>query len=345
MKLSENAKIAIVRLSALGDVCHTMSVVSAIQKRYPKAEITWITGKQEAKLVNMLPNVTTLVYEKKTGFKGMLAIYQQLKKHRFDVLLHMQWSIRASLLTRMLKAKIRIGFCRAQSREKQHWFVNHLAPEPKERHVLDALMSHAQAIDAEVAQPFWNLSEEALSLDISHLSLPDDYIVVNPSASSPVRNWTVEGYRAVIHFLLERQFKVVLTGGPAADEVAFAGEVAQNLNVLNLVGKTGLEELTLALKNATLLISPDTGPAHIATMVDTPVIGLYAMSNPERTGPYLSQDLMVSVYAELAEKEYEMPIDNIPWASRVHDEDAMKYISVDMVLEKLTKQLQLATNQ
>lgn len=83
-------RIAIVRLSALGDVCHAMSVVTAIQKRYPDAQITWVTGPAEAQLVRLIPNVDVRVYHKKSGFKGMFALGKALKHIEFDVLLHMQ---------------------------------------------------------------------------------------------------------------------------------------------------------------------------------------------------------------------------------------------------------------
>lgn len=332
--LSPHANIAIIRLSALGDVCHAISVVSAVQKRYPQAKITWITGKQEAHLVNMMPNVNVIVYDKKTGIKGMLALKKLLNHQHFDALLHMQWSIRASLLSRMLRAKIRIGFCRSHSREKQHWFVNHLAPEPKGFHVLDALMSMAEAVDAAVDTPFWSLNP-LMTKEFEQLNLPSSYIILNPSASDPIRNWTLNGYRQVVAFLLEQGENVILTGGPASQEVEFARQVAQDFNVINLVGKTSLPLLTEVIQKAKLIISPDTGPAHIGTMVSTPVLALCALSNPLRTGPYLSQSLTVSVYQELAEKEYQQSIKDIPWAARVHDDKAMEFIHADAVIAKL----------
>ncbi|TBR41750.1 lipopolysaccharide heptosyltransferase family protein [Marinomonas agarivorans] len=335
MKLPDNAHIAVLRLSALGDVTHVISVVSAIQKRYPHTKITWITGKHEAQLVSMMPNVNVVIYDKKTGIKGMLALRRQMKKYAFDVLLHMQWSIRASVLSLMIKAKTRIGFCRRYSREKQHWFVNHLAPEPSGKHVLDALMSMALAIDVPNEPPFWMLKPAIFALADEKLSLPSDYIVINPSASKPIRNWTLAGYRQVIEFLIRHGQHVVLTGGPSEQEISFATEIANGLSVINLVGKTDLHLLTSVIAKAKLIVSPDTGPAHIGTMVGTPVLGLYALSNPERTGPYLSKDLMVSVYSELAEKEYGKPIEEIPWAARVHDENAMDAIQVEDVIAKL----------
>ena len=335
IQLPKNAKIVIIRLSALGDVCHTMSVVSAIQKRYPKAEITWITGKLEAQLVEMMPNVNIEVYDKKSGLKGMLAIRQRFQNKKFDALLHMQWSFRASLLSRMLKAGVRVGFCKSQSREKQHWFVNQLAPIPTGLHVLDSLMSIAKVIDVNNSvKPFWNIKQP-----IKKTALPVDYVIVNPCASDSIRNWTLDGYRNLIAFLMSQNQKVVLTGGVSKSEVDFVNQVATGLDVINLVGATSLVELTAVIREAKLIISPDTGPVHIATMVDTPVIGLYALSNSDRTGPYLAKNLVISAYTELAEQEYGKPLNEIPWSSRVHDVHAMEYIKVEDVIAKVNKVL------
>ncbi|KZM38952.1 lipopolysaccharide biosynthesis protein [Marinomonas sp. SBI22] len=335
MKLSENAKIAIVRLSALGDVCHAMSVVTAIRKRYPNAEITWITGKLEADLVSMMPDIKIVTYQKSSGLKGMLAIRKQFINESFDVLLHMQWSSRASLLTRMLKAKTRIGFAKSHSREKQHWFVNTLAPEPRGRHVLDTLMSMAEAIDVPHAKPSWQLEVPKRQTE-----LPNDYIIINPCGSKVTKNWTLEGYRKLIEHLISKGEKVVLTGGPTKTEIEFVKAIAQGYELDNLVGKTSIKELTAVIRDAKLIISPDTGPVHIATVVNTPMVGLYALSNPERTGPYYGQASVVSVYQMLAEKEYGKPISDIPWASTVHDPEAMSYISYEAVLEKVNNELE-----
>lgn len=330
MKLSENAKIVIVRLSALGDVCHAMSVVTAIQKRYPKAEITWITGKLEADLVSMMPDIKVVIYQKSSGLKGMLAIRKLLINEKFDVLLHMQWSSRASILTRMLRATLRVGFAKSHSREKQHWFVNTLAPEPRGRHVLDTLMSLAEAIDVTPEKPSWLLNVPA-----RQTQLPSSYVIINPCGSKITKNWTLEGYRKLIDYLISQNENVVLTGGPTQVEIEFVNAIADGFKLNNLVGKTSIVELTSIIQDAKLIISPDTGPAHIATVVGTPMVGLYALSNPERTGPYYGQASVVSVYQTLAEKEYGKVIADIPWASTVHDPEAMSYIQFESVLEKV----------
>ncbi len=321
--------IAVVRLSAIGDVCHAMAVVGAMQCQYPNARIVWITSPLEANIVKLLPNVDVRVYNKKSGFKGMLALRRELAGECFDVLLHLQWSLRASLLTRMVKAVRRIGFHPNVSREKQHWFVNEFGNKPNGAHVLDSYLSIAEKLG--VTEPLLPLS---LNLPVTPAALPESYVVLNPSASKAERNWTLEGYQGVIEYLVSNGKPVVLTGGGSASEVALAQNLVQE-GVISLVGQTSLPEMFSVLAGAQLVISPDTGPAHMATLVGTPVMGLYAHSNPRRTGPYKDLDKVVSVYDELAEKEYGKPVEELPWASRVHDPSAMQAITLEQVIAQI----------
>ena len=84
-----------------------------------------------------------------------------------------------------------------------------------------------------------------------------------------------------------------------------------------------------------MVLAPDTGPAHLATTQGTPVIGLYAHSNPKRTGPYNSLDYVASVYSQHAEQQHGKPVSELPWGSRVKGSDIMKDIDADRVKSTL----------
>ncbi|SBS30344.1 Lipopolysaccharide core heptosyltransferase RfaQ [Marinomonas aquimarina] len=321
--------IAVIRLSAIGDVCHAMAVIAALQKRYPKAQITWITGPVEAQLVRLLPGVKVHVYDKKSGVSGMLALRKALSSIQFDVLLHLQWSLRASLLSKMLRAKRRIGFKKTYSREKQHWFVNEFGEEPRSPHVLDSFLAIAAKLQVtDIHLPL------ALTLPDAPGGLPETYVVINPSASKAERNWTLDGYQAVIDWCAEQGLAVVLTGGPSDAEKAMAAQL-HGSHVTDLVGQTNLAQMLSVLQGANWVLSPDTGPAHMATLVGTPVVGLYAHSNPQRTGPFRDLDKVVSVYEQCAQQEYGKPVSELPWASRVHDPKAMQQITAEQVIAQL----------
>jgi heptosyltransferase I len=97
---------------------------------------------------------------------------------------------------------------------------------------------------------------------------------------------------------------------------------------LNLVGKTTLKQLVCVLEQAKLVIAPDTGPAHMAVTMGTPVIGLYAHSNPARTGPYLYQDYVVEVYHKNLQAQFKKSAEQLPWGTRVKGKTLMSQINV-----------------
>jgi heptosyltransferase I len=102
-----------------------------------------------------------------------------------------------------------------------------------------------------------------------------------------------------------------------------------------LIGQTTLKQTLAVLTRADALLCPDSGPAHMATAVQTPVIGLYASSNPDRTGPYVSRQLTVNRYPEALRRFEGRSIDKVRWGRRVRDPAAMTLISVDDVIEKI----------
>ena len=113
------------------------------------------------------------------------------------------------------------------------------------------------------------------------------------------------------------------------------------LPVVNLAGKTSLQQLIALLSRVDLVISPDSGPAQMATMVGPKVLGLYAYHNPQRTGPYYSKDDVVSVYEENVLKQYGKSWQDLPWGTKVYGKDLMSQITVERVAEKMLHLLAL----
>ena len=111
MVLSSTPKdICILRLSAIGDVCHAVSAVQAIQRHYPEAKITWVVGKIEAMLLQDMPGVEFVIFDEKQGKAAFKQLKETFKGRQFDVLLHMQVALRANLAARCIPAKVKVGF-------------------------------------------------------------------------------------------------------------------------------------------------------------------------------------------------------------------------------------------
>ena len=131
----------------------------------------------------------------------------------------------------------------------------------------------------------------------------------------------------------------MLTGDASEAAHAFARHVLDEARevIVDLVGKTSLKRLLALLGRAAALVCPDSGPAHMGTAVGTPVIGLYASTNPDRAGPYANRDCTVNKYAEAVMQEYGRRVEDLPWGTRVHDPSAMQLILVEEVCRQVDR--------
>ncbi|MDQ7048272.1 MAG: glycosyltransferase family 9 protein [Enterobacterales bacterium] len=277
--------ICILRLSAIGDVCHAIAGVQAIKDAYPKAKISWVIGRVEYQLMRHLIEVDWVVFDKKQGLKAYKELYQRFKGHEFDILLHMQVALRASLASLCISAKQKWGFDSARAKEGQWLFTNRQIPAQNQPHVAEGFWGFAKAIGAgQSDKPSWptiKANQYPISALLQHSKQP--FVVISPAASNSVRNWLPQRYAAIADYLVGKGFNVVLTGGPSSIEKELSEKIIKTTHqaVTNLVGQTSLIELLSVIEQARFIIAPDSGPAHMACLVDTPVIGLYAHSNPQ----------------------------------------------------------------
>ncbi|MBA6231186.1 MULTISPECIES: glycosyltransferase family 9 protein [unclassified Colwellia] len=340
-QLTAPKNLCLLRLSAIGDVCHAVAMVQQIQHYYPKTKITWVIGKVEANLLQGLPNVEFVIFDKKAGFKGYQNLRAELAHQKFDVLLHMQVALRASLASWCIKAKVKIGFDSKRAKEGQWLFTNHQIAPQHQPHVLDGFMGFAKAIGVPTESPRWEMpigdENERWASELLSVESNKPIAVISPAASKAERNWHAEGYAQTADYLTQLGFHVVICGGPTTLEQLLATEIISfsKCDIVNLVGKTNLKQLLAVLKLSHLVIAPDTGPAHMAVTVDTPVIGLYAHSNPNRTGPYLYQNYVVSCYQHTVQEQYKQKLEHLPWGIRAKGSDLMNSITFTQVKEKL----------
>jgi heptosyltransferase I len=332
--------ICLLRLSALGDVTHVVPVLRALRTQWPKSTITWIIGKQEHRLLGALEGVEFLVFDKRGGRAAVRALRRQLRGRRFDLLLHMQVALRANLLSRLVNAPVRLGWDDARSRDRHHWFVNHQVAEVPFQHQVQGFLEFPRALGIEVETPVWNLPVTAEDRAWAECKLPGDRptLVISPCSSHALRNWAVDRNAAVADHAVGRLgMRVAITGGPGDLErlTGAAIEAAMRQPAINLVGKDTLTQSMALLERAAVLISPDSGPVHIASALGTPVIGLYAATWSRRSGPYNSLDLTVDRFPEAARKFRGKEPEKLHWGTRIEEPGVMDLVAVDAVLEKL----------
>ncbi|HUF19459.1 MAG TPA: glycosyltransferase family 9 protein [Burkholderiales bacterium] len=335
--------ICVLRLSAIGDTCHALAVVRAIQDAWPETRLTWIIGKTEATLMSDIPGIEFIIFEKSRGTRAYADVRSQLRGKSFDVALCMHASLRANVICRMVKAPVRIGYDIARAREMQWLMTNERIEATGRQHVQDAMLEFARHIGVPRRELRWDipLSSAHREFAAQYRSAERPLLVISPCSSERernFRNWSAENYAAAANYARQKfNCRVILTGGSSATEVEY-GNVIRGLcdsSLVNLIGKTSLKQLLAILEIATAVLCPDSGPAHMATTVRTPVVGLYATSNPERTGPYFSREFTVNAYPDALRKYLDKSPDEVRWGQRVRDPHAMGLIRLARVNEKM----------
>jgi len=334
--------LCLVRLSAIGDCCHTLPVVRALQAAWPGTRITWIIGRTEHALLEGCAGIEFITFDKRHMAASLRSIRRQLAGRRFPLLLHMHASMRANLVSLLVRAPLRLGFDRARARDWQWLFTNRRIGPREREHAMDGLFGFAEALGIPRGPLRWdipvNAADREFAAALRHPGRP--LCVISPCSSQRLRNfrnWGIDRQQQLARWLVDaHDADVVVTGGNTALERDYGRAIAAAAGDRgrDLVGRTSLKQLLAILDEATLLVCPDSGPAHMATAVGTPVIGLYATSNRLRTGPYLSQDLVVDRYPEAVAREFG-PDTALRWGARVRNPDAMALISVADVQEKL----------
>jgi heptosyltransferase I len=340
--------ICLIRLSAIGDCCHVLPVIHTLQHAFPNTPVTWIIGKTEHRLMEGMQGIEFIIFDKSQGWRSWLALKKQLRGRRFPVLLNMHASMRANFVSTAVDAQRRIGFDRVRARDYQWLFCNDRIPHAPQQHVCDAMLGFARHLGIREEIIDWSIPLADADRAYARKTLAHDgpVCVISPCSSQRARNfrnWSLDNYRKVIDTLAhEYGAKIFLTGANTQIEQEYAAALQQHGagSVVDLNGKTSLKQLVAIYAAADLVIAPDSGPVHMATAVGTPVIGLYATSNPLRTGPFRDPlELTVNRYPEAAQAEFAKSVSELRWGQRVRNPDAMNLITADEVAAKIARAL------
>lgn len=333
------SSICILRLSALGDITHVLPVVRAIQHQWPACAITWIIGQREANLVKDIGGVEFLPLNKRGGEAGWRQLRKRLNGRSFDVLLHMQTSLRANILSTRIKARRRIGWDKQRAREGHRWVINEPIQEHPPQHQVQGFLAFARQLGIKADKPHWRLpiSEENRFFAAQVLPGKQTTLLISPCSSHPLRDWSITGYQNVArHAIQHLGMRVIVCGGPSEREQSFGTAIAGvDKTIINFVGKDTLPQLVALLARADIVISPDSGPAHIANALGKPVIGLHAATWSIRSGPYYSLHLCIDQFPQAALQLKNKPAEKLRWGSRIEKPTVMTLINVEQVLEKL----------
>ena len=322
------SSICILRLSSIGDITHMIPVINTLRNHSPKSNITWIIGKTEYGLVKNIKDIEFVVFDKKRSFKSIRHLMKSLKGRRFDFLLHMQKSLRSRIISFFVSAEKKYNYENVKVQDKSH--------------VLDTFFLFLQNLGITKKMLDWSIN---INEDNNIIKIKKKYIVLNPFTSSRrfnFREWKINNYITICKYLSDRyDIDSVVVGGKSNYEIDESKKIGAEEFIHNLVGKTNLQELYNVIKGCEFYIGPDSGTLHIASMLRKPVIGLFATSNPLRTGPYDNMDYVINKY-EIALKKYNnKSIHEVKWGARIRNNQAMSLITQDDVIDMADKILGL----
>jgi heptosyltransferase I len=328
-----------------------LPVIHTLKTHRPEVKVTWVIGKAEHRLLSHLPGIEFVIFDKKKGIKAYHHIRQQLSNRCFDALLLMQVALRANLLGLIIRAKRKIGYDRTRAKDFHGMFINERIASTPQQHVADCFLSFLENLDIREKEYQWYLppvpGAEELAKQILKSETPG--LIISPCSSHERRNWHARGYAAVAdHAVKEHGMQVIICGGSSPAEHRMADEITRMCRIaepVNLVGRDTFAQFIELLRRATVLVTPDSGPMHMAAITDTPVIGLHAASNPLRSGPYKSLEWCINQYDQASRKFLGKPSDQIPWGTKIENRGVMNLVSISQVTDMLDTLMNKITNK
>ncbi|HEX6134891.1 MAG TPA: glycosyltransferase family 9 protein [Longimicrobiales bacterium] len=336
-------EVAIVMLSALGDAVHVLPVVNALRRAWPDTRITWVIQPVPHQLVKGHESVDEFVlFRRRRGadaWRSYAELSRTLAGRRFDLLINLQVYLKAGLITSLMKADVKLGFDRKRARDMNWLFTTHRIPPRPTGHVQDQYFEFLEYLGIDPDPVEWRLritDEEraAQRAFFDALDRPAAGVVVGTSKLE--KNWAPERYARVLEALeIDFGLRPLLLGGPAPAEQAAAERVLRETRAHAVDALADdVRRLLWLLDGCALVISPDTGPLHIARALDRPVVGLYGYTNPKRYGPYRRPEQVVDGYARFVGEQYA--------TNQKYRVDGMERVSVEMVLAAVERVLESA---
>jgi heptosyltransferase-1 len=289
-------RILIIKPSSLGDIIHALPTLAALRDRFPSAHIAWLVKRQWAGVLERVDGLDR-IWPIEPALKGWLQIVPSLRAETFDLVIDLQGLFRSGAMAWLTGCPTRIGF--ANGREGSPFLYTKTVPVPTpDMHAVDRYLLIAASLGAAPkGSPEFRMrpaptDRERVAQLLKSVGLISGapWIAVNVSARWDTKRWPPEYFAAVADVLQEKRLTAVaLIGGPEDRAVAQAVLSRMQTTPIDLTGRTNPELLPALLASASLLLTNDSGPMHIAAAMGTPAVALFGPTSPTRTGPYGSR--------------------------------------------------------
>ena len=316
-------KILLIKLSAVGDVVHTIPVLNKLRRRYPMAQLDWLVTPAIAELLRHHPAITQIIeFEREawstpwrlTPFSSFARLAAKLRAASYDLVVDMHGQFRTAVLTFATGAPARIGFDRPRARvwdasprkfpeqaRKHAWqgaregswvaYTHHIPVPTLDLHAVDRYLNVGPilGLDSEPVDFSFPIPQSAVSwveaLLAEHGADGAEIVIMAPGTIWETKHWGSEKFAEVAGHFLSKGLAVILIGSQR-ERVVCEEVAALAPGVIDLAGMTALSELAALIRRSAISITNDSGPMHLAVALDRPVVSIFGPTDPVWIGPY-----------------------------------------------------------
>ncbi len=342
-------KILIVKLSAIGDVIHTLPALNAIRRHYPEAHITWLVEEAASDIVKNHHALDRIIISKRKywieklkhfNLDSMGEIYcfiKELRDTSYDLIIDFQALLKSGILIGLARGRRKVGFGKGMEHmEHSYLFLNERIPAVSmDNHALMRGMMLLNAIGIQTEKIDYHLSigideRESAGIILSKYGVKQEelLIAINPVAKWETKLWSIDRFANLADRLIkEYNAEIIFTGSMEDFDTIQSIITRMTRTAVNLAGLSSLKGLAALYEKADVVISTDTGPMHMAAAVKTPVVALFGPTSPLRTGPFGSIHQVIRVEMECS-----------PCFKRVcKTKNCMLKIDIDQVIDGVNK--------
>lgn len=296
-------RILLVRLGSLGDIIHSLPVAASLRESLPHVHIDWLVDARQRAILDLVPVINRRI-EVHPSARGFLNAMRELRLQQYDEALDLQGLWKSALLARGSGARRVIGFSREHLREPgARVFYSETCSAVAGPHVIQKNLSLLRTLGLEADDLVIKFP-----IDIPQSTVLDDvrrrltirggdrFALINPGAAWPNKRWSPEQFgRLATEMAARHRLRSAVVWGPGEESLAHAVVAASKGSAI-VTPQTTLGDLLALARAASVMISGDTGPLHLAAAVGTPVVALFGPTDPLRNGPWSASDISLSRY-------------------------------------------------
>jgi lipopolysaccharide heptosyltransferase I len=293
------AAILLVRLGALGDIVHTIPAVAALKKAFPESRLDWLVDRRHRDIVDLVTVVDRVIAIDSHSLAGWSEAIRMLRRTKYSAAIDLQGLLKSAVFARASGADHVVGFSIYHLREKTARPLYSTTMDVGDEHIILRNLRLLRAIDVDagdIAFPLRMPDSDALRQLRERIPADRPFALINPGAAWPNKRWPPERFAGVASFIRDEcRMTPVVLWGPGEESLA-SGVVTVSGGAAVLAPATDVTDLVAFARAASLFVSGDTGPLHIAAAVGTPIVALFGPTDPARNGPFAPEDVSVSRY-------------------------------------------------